>query len=33
MSNLENEIFNSIKKPSIYLIYVDMIIPANDNMK
>ena len=31
MSNLENEIFNSIRKPSIYLRYVDdILILAND---
>ena len=30
-SNLENKIFNSIRKPSIYLRYVDdILIPAND---
>ena len=31
MSDLENKIFNSIRKPSIYLRYVDdMLILAND---
>ena len=30
MSDLENKIFNSIKKPSIYLRYIDILILAND---
>ena len=31
-SNLENKIFNSIKKPSIYLRYVDDILILSNNI-